>query len=294
MIYFVRRALRNMRQTPVLCSAAIGTVTVALAILAFFALVVVNIQNLTAYWSEEIQVVAYLEAPPGEEVLREWIGDIEGYPEVQAVSFVSRQDAFERFRQRLGRDADLLAGLEPTILPASLEITLREPHRNRPGVDSLVQRLATNSSLSDLRFGQEWLERFESFVRLLRLAGAVLGGFLLFAALFIVSNTIRLTLYARRDELEVMSLVGATPFFIKAPFLLEGALQGAIGGCLALGGTYLLFALFLQDGFSALLLVSGVEEILFLPPSHQWLLLAAGVFLGFFGSLFSLRRFVRI
>ncbi len=294
LIYFIRRALRNMRQTPVLCGASIGTVTVSLVIMAFFALVVLNVQNLTLHWSQEIQVVAYLEEVPAERVLREWTGAIEKYPEVAAVRFISRTEAFERFRQRLARDADLLTGLDESILPASLEISLRDEHRNQAGVQSLVQRLKANPSLADLRFGQEWLEKFESFVRLLRAAGAALGGFLLFAALFIISNTIRLTLYARRDELEVMSLVGGTPFFIKAPFLLEGALQGALGGSLALGASYLAYLLFFRDGLSALLLVSGVEQVFFLPLVHQLLLIAAGTMRGVFGSLFSLRRFVRI
>jgi cell division transport system permease protein len=148
--------------------------------------------------------------------------------------------------------------------------------------------------LSDLRYGQEWLERFESFVSLLRLAGAILGGFLLFAALFIVANTIKLTLYARRDELEIMALVGATPMFIKSPFLLEGALQGALGGGLAVAGAYALFQLFLQQGLNSLLLASGVERVTFLPLSWQLLLIAAGVLLGLAGSLLSLRKLVRI
>ena len=117
---------------------------------------------------------------------------------------------------------------------------------------------------------------------------------LLFAALFIVSNTIKLTLYARRDELEIMALVGGTSLFIKAPFLFEGALQGALGGGAALFGSFLLFRVFLQEGLEAVLFASGIEGIVFLPPSFQLILLASGTVLGFLGSLFSLRKLVRI
>jgi cell division transport system permease protein len=292
--YFVRRALRNMRQNPVLCSAAVGTVAVALTILAFFAIIVLNVQKLTRHWSEDVQVVAFIDSLPEERQLQQWMADIRSLPEVEKVDFVSRAEALKRFKKRLADDADLLEGVDPDILPASLAITLRAPSRNQAGVFSVVSRLRQNSGLSDLRYGQEWLERFESFVALLRLAGAILGGFLLFAALFIVANTIRLTLYARRDELEIMALVGATPFFIKSPFLLEGALQGALGGAFAVAGAYALFQLFLQQGLSSLLLASGVDRVTFLPWSWQLLLVAAGLLLGLVGSLLSLRKLVRI
>jgi cell division transport system permease protein len=288
------RALRNMRQSPFLCAAAIGTVAVALAILAFFALVVLNVQKLTGHWSKEVQVVAYLDALPEDRQLQGWIEEIRHLPEVAEVTLVSREEAFDRFRKRLAGDADLLDGLDPDILPASLEIALHESSRTRQGVEAVVVRLKQNKALSDVRYGQEWLERFESFLTLLRLAGGILGGFLIFAALFIVSNTIKLTLYARRDELEIMTLVGGTPLFIKMPFLLEGALQGAIGGILALGGAYMLFLFFVRRGLSALLPLTGLEGIAFLPSSWQLLVIAAGTLLGFVGSLISLRKFVRI
>jgi cell division transport system permease protein len=292
--FFVFRALRNMRQSPMLCGAAVGTVAVALTILAFFAIVVLNVQKLTRHWSEDVQVVAFIDTAPEERLLRQWIADIRGLPEVEKVEFVSSIEALKRFKKRLADDADLLEGVDLDILPASLEITLNEDSRNRVAVSTLVSRLRQNTGLSDLRYGQEWLERFEAFVSLLQLAGAILGGFLLFAALFIVANTIKLTLYARRDELEIMALVGATPMFIKSPFLLEGALQGALGGGLAVAGAYALFQLFLRQGLDSLLLASGVERVTFLPMSWQLLLIAAGVLLGLTGSLLSLRKLVRI
>lgn len=294
LLYFLRRALRNMRQSPFLCTAAIGTVAVSLAIMAFFAIIVLNVQQVTRHWSQEVQVVAYLDQVPQEEVLKVWIDDIVRLPEVEGVSFVSRSEAFEAFGKRLGADSDLLDGLDKDILPASLEIALKEDYRNRQGVATVVDHLRAHQGLSDLRYGQDWLERFESFLDLLRFAGFVLGGFLLFAALFIVSNTIKLTLYARREELEIMVLVGGTPLFIKIPFLLEGALQGALGGLVALGFSYGLFQLFLQRGLSSLLLASGVSRINFLSVNDQVFLIAAGTALGLVGSLVALRKFVRV
>lgn len=293
-IYILRRALRNMRQSPFLCFAAIGTVAVALSILAFFAIIVQNVQNLTAHWSEEVQVVAYIDTLPEERTLELWQRELRQLPPVQGVAFVSRQQAFSRFQKRMGQNADLLDGLNADFLPASLEITLKPAARNQAGVDQVLNHLRKNASFSDLRYGQEWLERFETFVSLLRVAGAILGGFLLFATLFIVSNTIKLTLYARREELEIMALVGGTSAFIKLPFLVEGAVQGICGGVLALGCSFGLFQFFLREGLGTVLLSSGVGQIAFLPLPWQGGLVAVGTGLGFFGSLFALRKLVRI
>ncbi|PNU20811.1 ABC transporter permease [Geothermobacter hydrogeniphilus] len=293
-IYFLLRALRNMRQSPFLCSAAISTVTVALVILAFFALIVINVQQLTRHWSRDVQVVAYFDHPPASPVLDRQLSRIRQYPEVESVAYISPRQAFKRFQVRLGDDADLLQGMANDFLPAALEVRLTEKYRNSAGVQRVVERLRRNKSFADLRYGQEWLERFEAFLGLLRTAGLVLGGFLLFAALFIVSNTIKLTLYARREELEVMALVGGTPAFIKAPFLLEGALQGALGGLFALLTSFLFFSMVLKEDLGRLLLASGLGKISFLPPHWQILIVLLGCLLGLFGSLFSLRKFVRI
>ncbi|BCR05760.1 cell division protein FtsX [Desulfuromonas versatilis] len=294
LVYFFLRALRNMRQSPFICSVAVGTVAVALTIMAFFAIVVLNVQQLTSRWSQEVEVTAYFEVLPPKDQIKTWIGEIEALPQVERVTFVTSQEAFARFRERLGSDAELLEGMEADFLPASLEISLQEDFRNPKGVEALVASLRQKPALSDLHYGQQWLERFEAFVSMLKVAGAILGGFLLFAALFIVSNTIKLTIYARRDELEVMALVGATSMFIKTPFLIEGAFQGALGGLLSLGGTYALFQIFLKKGLTDLLLVTNIGGVSFLPTSFQFMLVSAGVALGLFGSLMSLRKFVRI
>ncbi len=293
LIYLLRRALRNIRQSPFLCTASVGTVAVSLCILAFFAIIVLNVQSLTRHWSRDVQVVAYFDTVPAREQRQSLIKQAMVLPGVQSVEFIDAQQAYSSFKERLGDDAILLDGLENDFLPASLRLTLDENSRNRHGVDSVVRRLKKIAAFSDFRYGQDWLDRFESFVTLIRISGVVLGGFLLFATLFIVANTIKLTIYARREELEIMALVGGTPLFIKTPFLLEGALQGALGGTLALGLSWLLFNFFLQQGLEALLLASGVDQVVFLPAIHQGMVVLTGVLLGFLGSLVSLHRLAR-
>jgi cell division transport system permease protein len=291
--YFFRRALRNMQQSPVLSLASVGTIAVALALLAFFAIAVLNVQQLTASWGESLAIVAYLDEVPGDSVIKGWISDIERYPEVDKVDFVSRDQAFERFRKRLGDDAELVEGLGPEVLPASLEISLADQWRNETAVTAVVDRLRVDHRFTDLQYGQGWLEKLEAFLLLLRVSGAALGGFLVFAALVIVANTIKLTLYARQDELDAMVMVGATSLFIKLPFLVEGALQGVLGGLTALGLSFLVFEVVLQKSLGSLLLITGIDTIHFLPLLWQIMLILGGGVIGLLGSLFALRKFVR-
>ncbi|MDT8420650.1 MAG: permease-like cell division protein FtsX [Desulfuromonadales bacterium] len=292
--YFIRRALRNMRQWPFLCTASVLTMAVALASVATFFLVVMNVQLMATKWSEDLQVVAYLEQQPGNAQLAQLLADIEKFPEVTTVKFVSNKEAMQRFRSRLGGESDLLDGVREDILPASLELSLLPEYRNRTGVEQVVRRLEAHVDSGDIHYGQDWLERFETFVAVLKIVSQALGGFLLLAALFIVSNTIRLTLYARRDELEIMALVGATLRFIKVPFLLEGALQGLLGGVLALVILSAVFNLFLSPVIQSFWLTPAGIELVFLDFNQQLLLVSAGVLLGIFGSLSSLRKLVQI
>ena len=292
--YFILRALRNMRQWPFLCSASILTMAVALAIVATFFLVVVNVEQLAARWTQEIQVIAYLQKPPATQDLVELTKKLKNFPEVESVNYVSPAAAMQRFKKHLGQDASLLEGISPKLLPASFELGLHSAYRNQQGIATVIEQLENTLDVDDLRYGQKWLKRFNDFAKMLRFVGAILGGFLILAALFIVSNTIKLTLYARRDELEIMALVGATMRFIKIPFMLEGAIQGLIGGLLSLVFLTLSFVFIISRSLNSFWLTPVDFDLLFLTVNQQIILVLAGVILGVLGSLFSLRRFVRI
>jgi cell division transport system permease protein len=167
-----------------------------------------------------------------------------------------------------------------------------KPER-RQETAAVAERLSRNRAFGDVNFAREWLERFEAFLLLLRTLGAALGGFLALAALVIVANTIKLTLYARQDELEAMTMVGATALFIKLPYLIEGAVQGVMGGLLALLVSYAAYRFMLRESLGSLLLLTGIDTIHFLPLPWQGLVVAAGMLIGLMGSLLALRKFVR-
>ena len=292
--YFILRAVRNMRQWPLLCTVAILTMAVALTTVATFFLVVVNVEQLAQGWTKEIQVVAYLDNALPQTEIAKTVAELKQIPGVDTVIYVSQDEALQRFRKRLGNDSSLLEGISRDLLPASFELGLFADFRHQQGVETVVKQFEKIIKIEDVRYGQTWLERFNAFVDMLRFVGMVLGGFLLFAALFIVSNTIKLTLFARRDELEIMALVGATMRFIKVPFLLEGAIQGILGGLLSLVFLVVVFKLIIEQSIQSFWLTPVDFQILFLTINQQVALVVAGMLLGLLGSLTSLRKFVRL
>ena len=207
--------------------------------------------------------------------------EIEG---VAGVVWVSKQEALARFRAGVGEGAALLEGLDENPLPASLEITLAPERRSADVLGEVSATLAGLQGIDDLAYGSDWVEGYSRAVALVRGVGTVIGAVLGLAALLIVANTIRLAVYARRDEIEILLLVGAGRSFVSVPFLLEGLAQGALGGLLALGLLYGLFHLFLPGLADGLAFVIGHARPEFLGGQGALLLVGAGAALGVIGS----------
>jgi len=292
--FFLTRAITNIRQNVFVNVVTIGTITLALLIVSLFLLVFVNLESAAENWSERVQVTVYFDKDlTGQEqsAFREKISAIS---EVSRISYVSRDEALKRFKGRLRGQETLLEGVRSEILPTSFEIVLKRAYRETVSVESFVTKLKQIPGISEVQYGEEWVRRFNSFLNFMRLLGALLGGFLVVAVIFIVSNTIKLTIYSRRDELEVMSLVGATRFFITAPFLLEGIIQGLAGSLLSLGLVYGLYEGFLQNAGDFITFNPAASGFNFLPVEYLSGLLLAGALLGFIGSLTSLKRFINV
>lgn len=292
--YFFSRALSNIRQNIFVNVVTIGTITLALLIVSLFLLVFVNLENAAENWSERVQVTAYFDrelTPQEQASMRSRIAAIPG---AARVGYVSRDEALRRFKSRLRGQETLLEGVRPEILPTSFEIALKRASRETQSVEAFVTTLKRIPGVSEVQYGEEWVRRFNTFLNFMRLLGALLGAFLVVAVIFIVSNTIKLTIYARREELEVMSLVGATRFFIKAPFLIEGIIQGGAGALLAMGLLLGLYQGFLHNAGSFLTFNPAAAGLAFLPPEYVCGICLAGVMLGFIGSLTSLKRFINV
>ncbi len=292
--FFLSRAITNIRQNVFVNVVTIGTITLALLIVSLFLLIFVNLENATDSLSERVQVTVYFDNELSSQDQSMYREKIVAFPGVSHVSYVTRDEALKRFKSRLRGQETLLEGVGAEILPTSFEIALKRSYRETVSVENFVSALKRIPGITEVQYGEEWVRRFNSFLNLLRLLGALLGGFLIIAATFIVSNTIKLTIYSRRDELDIMSLVGATRFFIKAPFLLEGLIQGIVGSALAVVLLFGVYEGFLHNAGSFLTFNPATSGLSFLSLEYVAGLLLAGALLGFVGSLTSLKRFINV
>jgi len=288
--YFVRTSLRGLRASPVPTVISALTIAVALVLSGAFVLLLQNMEGLLDRVGDEMQVTAYLQEglDPGErESLAARVRTVEGVAEV---TLVSEAEALERFRSGVGAGSELLEALEHNPLPASLEIRLAPHRRHAEGLRVVVQALDGLPGIAELAYGQEWVEGYARFVGLVRGAGMGAGVLLGLATLLIVANTIRLAVYARRDELEILSLVGASRPFVATPFLLEGALLGTAGGLLALCVLFGLYRFALPGIESGLQLFLGFAAPSFFSATGSAGLVGAGALLGLLGSAAALVR----
>jgi len=282
-----RVAVRGLRASPVTSSVAVLTIAITLVLTGGFALTVENMQGVLDRFGQALHVTAYLEDEvAGEELaaLAESVATIEG---VERVEVVSKREALERFRRSIG-GTGLLKGLKQNPLPACLEITLLAGHRTPAGLEILTEAITGLPGIDELAHGREWVETYARVTSLLRFAGYGLGVVLGLAALMIVANTIRLAVYAREDEIEILSLVGASRTFVRVPYLIEGTLQGAAGGVLALLVLYLAFRLLTPQIEYGLELLLGNTSPHFFSVSQLLWLTALGAGLGFLGSVTAL------
>ncbi len=288
--YVVRTSLRGLRASSVTTAVSVGTIAVALVLVGAFALLVANMEGLLDRFGDDLRVTAYLEEGVSEDErgeLAALASTVEGVLEVQSISSAQ---ALARFREGVGARTGLLEALDENPLPASLEITLVEERRSPDGMRVVVEALDGLPGVAELAYGQEWVEGYARSVALLRNLGLGLGCVLGLATLLIVTNTIRLAVYARRDELEILSLVGAGRGFVATPFLLEGALVGGLGGLVALAILLALFRLLLPSLEEGLALLVGFASPRFFRFGEALSLVNGGVGLGLVGSALALVR----
>lgn len=280
---FLRAALRGLRATPV--TSAVSTATIALALVPVGGLWIVtgNMSDLLERFGSELRLTVFLAPDLEPDSARELAVRIGSLPEVERVELVSREEALERFRARL-HGSGLLEALDENPLPASLEIGLHPAYRSPEGMARMEDVLRAEPGVEDLVGGESWVEGYARALRLVRGAGLGLGIVLSVATLLIVSNTIRLAVYARRDELDILALVGASRAFRRTPFLLEGLFQGAAGGGIGLVLLYALFRLAVPQLGDALELFLGWSEPSFLDPRAMLTLVGAGAAFGLTGA----------
>jgi cell division transport system permease protein len=197
-----------------------------------------------------------------------------------------------QLKEALGGQSGLLDGLSKNPLPASFELLIQDVGRQEISPEKLKMRLENEAGIQEVQYNQQWQKRAEGFLYFLRIGGMLIGGLLCLATLFIITNTIKLTIYSRRNEIEILKIVGATDWFVKTPFLIEGAIQGILGSLLALVLIFLVHSLLSLK--KIYLFGLPVMNIVFLPWNYVCIIVIMGLVLGFVGGFIAVGRFFNL
>jgi cell division transport system permease protein len=288
--YFIQEVFRSLRRNNWMSFASIGTVAVSLFVLGVFLILVLNMNRMASMLESQVQISVYLQDDVKKSDRIDLQSDIEKMQGIDTVKFVDKDAAKERLSERLGDQKYLLDALgDKNPLPDSFEVTVKTPEM----VETAAKAIERMEGVESAKYGQDVVEHLFDITRLMRIFGLVLMLLLAGATIFIISNTIRLTVFARRKEIAIMKYVGATDWFIRWPFLMEGIVLGCIGGILS--------ALALRS-FYAAMAAKIYNTLAFFPlmPQYPFMnyvtvaIILSGMLIGAIGSAFSLKRFLEV
>jgi cell division transport system permease protein len=282
-MYALREALAAFRRAPVLTGLSAGMVGLALFVVGLFGLAAYNLRLALSSIEERVEIVVYLRDDTRQSEIDLALDELSKIGEVARVRYVSKRDALERAQQDLPEFGDLFASTDVNPLPQSLEIELRPGARNTEAMESISAAAAAYPFVEDVEYGREWVDKLFTLRRVGAATTAVLGGAFFMVAALIIGTALRIAIFARRDEIYVMRLVGAKNGFIRRPFLLEGAMSGLLGSLLAWLLTYVTYR--------------GVYGYLFavawIPGSWIFGGVMCGMAFGVFASALAIRRHLR-
>lgn len=288
--YYIREVFISLRRNNWMSVASIGTVAVSLFIFGMFLMMVMNMNKLAENMESQVQINVYLLDKVDREQARDIEKDLKEIEGVESVGFVTKDEAMERFKDRLGDQKTLLDALDETNpLPDSFEVTVTNPDL----VKTAAEKMEKIDGVECAKYGQDVIEHLFEITRLLRIFGFTLMLVLAFATLFIISNTIRLTVFARRKEIAIMKYVGATDWFIRWPFVMEGMVLGLFGSIIA--------AMVLRTAYTAMA-EKVYDTLAFFPliPEQPFLtyitiiVVISGMVVGAIGSAVSIKKFLKV
>jgi cell division transport system permease protein len=280
--YAIVEAVRSMRRVPLMTTVAVGTIALSLMVFGLFLVVTYNVREALREVQSRVDVEAYLEEGIEGEALARLRAETATVPGVESVRYISKDQARERFAAQYGDS--LLALLSENPLPASLLVTLVEDQRTGSGAEEVANRISSLEGIDEVIWGGGWADRLDRLILALTALSILIGLVVSLASVFVISNTVKLTVWARRDAIEIMKLVGATDGFVKLPFFIEGTIQGLAGAGLALLILYGLYGYVLP----------GLAGIVFLPDGVSGAMLAMGAVLGGIGSQVSIKQFLEV
>lgn len=281
--YTVREALAAFRRAPLLTGLSAAMIALSLFVVGLFGVAAHNIRVVLDRVESRVEVVAYLHDDASADLVDALQTEIRTIPQVRDVIYISRRQAMELARRQLADFEDMLSELDVNPFPASLEVTLHSGQRTADAVHHVADVIRSYPFVEDVRYGQDWLDKVYLLRRVAGASAVVVGGAFAAVAALIIGAAIRLAIFARREEIAIMRLVGATDWFVRRPFLLEGLLTGILGSLMALPATWGVFY-FLSD---------AVVELEWMP--HTWIAygLLGGAVFGTYASSRAVRNHLR-
>ncbi|HMU30088.1 MAG TPA: permease-like cell division protein FtsX [Nitrospira sp.] len=291
LLYLLREAVANVLTNRTTTLVAVATTAFTFACVGVFLLLYVNLRTMASSLEQDIQVMVYLQDDLTEQARSEIEQQLKIDRAIASLTFVSKERALADFQAQFPSESRLLQGLGQNPLPASFVVLMAPESRSSDAMRRWANRTQLIPGVSQVQYNQEWVEALAGIVRYIEVAAIIVGVILSAASVTIIANTIRLALYSRREEIEILGLIGASTTFIRVPYLLEGAALGLCGSALSLvilkGG----FELFRHQIHSATRFL-GVDALLtFFSFDMCLVLMLVGLFLGCAGSFLSLLRF---
>jgi len=230
----LKTCFANIRKNKQTFFLSVATITISIFILGLFLIIFINLNSLLVRWNSQVQLIVYLDddiTKSQKKYLKDYIS---ASPKVESMNEITRDQAWEEFQRNMPDSSKALQELDFNPLPASYRIRFSVVENRILHIREFANKLQNQKGVESVDYGKDWINSFEKFMALSRAFLFALGFLLLFGLIFIISNTIRLSIFSRQDEIELMLLIGATPSFVKIPFILEGMLQGLVGSVLAL------------------------------------------------------------
>jgi cell division transport system permease protein len=290
-ILFFKRAMQDIFRHRLLNAITIITIALSVLIVSAFGLLFMNVEDLVRSWEKGVRIMAYLKADTNETIRKGIEETLRRIPGVIDVHFTSREEALETLKAQMKHQKSLLDGLRENPLPEAMEIRLLSVSDKDRDLESIATQIQAIPGIEEVEYGRQWIGKVIYFFQLFRLAGLAMGGLFLLATISIVANTIRLLLYSRQTEIEIMRLVGATDRFIKAPFYIEGLIQGFLGaivGLSVLAAAYFFISSNMLQGLSAVFLT-----IRFFSSGTLLAVIAGSMLVGWIGCFLSLKQFLK-
>ena len=288
---FFKKALQDILSNRFLNSVTIVTIGLSILIVSSFALFFTNTNALLDFWRKGIRVLVYLEPQATESNRLDLRYQIQQMENVQEIHFISKETALKRLKDQMRNHSSLLENLKDNPLPDAFEIRIIDTSRELTKVTALADKIKSLSQVEEVEYGQHWVAKFSHIINIFRFIGYAMGGLFLFATLFIIANTIRLVLYSRKEEIEIMRLVGSNDRFIKTPFYIEGLILSALGGIVGLTALFAAYRFVLSKFHSSLSL--GLLEIKFLSIEQFFLFIGGSMLVGWIGCYLSLKQFLK-